>query len=121
MTIMDEITEFLTSYFDVLQNQNLEAFDQIFHKDCVLYSQQDGATVVRPFTEYRKMVAGRASPESLGASRHDEILMIDLLSAQMAVAKVKLRLFDNIMVDHLNLMKIGDHWMIFAKHFHRLG
>ena len=36
------------------------------------------------------------------------------------MAKVQLRLFDNIMVDHLNLMKVDGRWTIMAKHFSRL-
>jgi hypothetical protein len=39
----------------------------------------------------------------------------------MALVKVRLRLFDNIMEDHLNLMQHEGRWMIYAKHFHRVG
>jgi hypothetical protein len=116
-----QITDFLKSYFDVLQSQDLDLFDRVFHPGCVLYSQQDGSTVVRPFAEYRTMVQGRKSPQAGGFPRQDEILLIDMLSPDMAVAKVRLRLFDNIMEDHLNLMKVGGAWRIFAKHFHRAG
>lgn len=77
--------------------------------------------VVRPRPEYRAMVQGRASPQSGGFPRDDEILMIDVLSPDMALAKVRLRLFDNTMVDYLNLMKIDGRWCIVAKHFHRAG
>lgn len=117
--ICDEIRTFLAGYFDVLQNQNMDLFDKVFHPSCVLYSRQDDKTIVRPFAEYRSMVQGRTSPEALGSPRHDEILLVDLLSDDMAVVKVRLRLFSNTMVDHLNLMKVDGRWMIFAKHFHR--
>ena len=117
--VIDEIRSFLGLYFDVLQNQDLDLFDKVFHKDCVLYLQQDGQTTVRPYAEYRAMVAGRTAPEKLGSPRRDEVLLIDVLSDDMAMVKVRLRLFDNTMVDHLNLMKTDGHWMIFAKHFHR--
>lgn len=117
--VLDEIRGFLADYFDVLQNQRMELFDRVFHKNCVLYSRQDGATVVRPFDKYREMVSTRKSPEEAGATRHDEILMIDLLSDEMAVVKVRLRLFSNTMIDHLNIMKTEAGWMIFAKFFHR--
>jgi hypothetical protein len=46
--LIDEIRSFLTDYFDVLQTQDMAMFDRVFHKDCVLYSQQDNAMVVRP-------------------------------------------------------------------------
>ncbi|HDR9512258.1 hypothetical protein C5615_38645 [Burkholderia cepacia] len=118
---VNEILSFLKKYFDVLQNQDLALFDRVFHRDCVLYSQQDGVTIVRPLPEYRKMVEGRKSPQEGGFARHDEIVMIDMLSSDMALAKVRLRLFDNIMVDYLNLMKIDGRWQIVAKLFHRAG
>ncbi len=119
--IHDEIRAFLTNYFDVLQNQNMALFDRVFHQDCVLYSTQDGQTVVRPFQVYREMVQGRASPESVGAPRQDHITMIDVLSDEMALVKVQLRLFDNIMMDYLNINKVNGKWIIMAKHFTRKG
>jgi hypothetical protein len=39
----------------------------------------------------------------------------------MAMVKVQLRLFDNIMIDHLNLMKVDGRWIVMAKHFSRKG
>ena len=119
--LIDEIRAFLKDYFDVLQNQDMDLFDRVFHKDCVLYSQQDGAVVVRPFAAYRSMVQGRQSPQSKGSPRADETLLVDFLSPTMATVKVRLRLFDNIMEDHLNVMKHEGRWMIYAKHFHRVG
>ncbi len=119
--MVDEIQKFLSSYFDVLQSQDLSLFDRVFHRDCMLYSQQDGATVVRPLSEYRKMVEGRDSPESGDFPRRDEVLMIDVLAPDMALAKVRLRLFDNVMIDYLNLMKVDGQWQIVSKLFYRVG
>jgi hypothetical protein len=119
--LIDSLRAFLADYFDVLQTQDMALFDRVFHADCVLYSQQDGQRIVRPFAVYREMVRGRASPASRGCPRDEQILMVDLLSPTMALAKVRLRLFDNIMEDHLNLMLHEGRWMIYAKHFHRVG
>ena len=117
--LIDEIRSFLNDYFEVLQTQDLQIFDRVFHKDCVLYSEQDGAMVVRPFAAYREMVQGREAPVKGNFPRSEELLMADFLSPTMAVVKVRLRLFNNIMEDHLNLMKHEGHWMIYAKHFYR--
>jgi hypothetical protein len=119
--LIDEIRHFLKDYFDVLQTQDMALFDRVFHRDCVLYSAQNGEVVVRPYAVYREMVQGRASPQSKGSPRDDQILLIDLLSEEMAMVKVQLRLFDNIMVDHLNLMKVDGRWIVMAKHFSRKG
>lgn len=117
--LIEEIKTFLNDYFEVLQTQDMAIFDRVFHKDCVLYSQQDDTLVVRPFAQYRSMVQGRQSPATKGAPRAEQVLMVDLLSPTMALVKVRLRLFDNIMEDHLNLMKHEGRWMIYAKHFYR--
>lgn len=82
---------------------------------------QGGQLTVRPFAAYREMVLARTSPAAKGSPRKEEILMIDKLSDTMAVAKVRLRLFDHIMEDHLNLMKHEGQWMIYAKHFTQAG
>ena len=117
--VVDEIKSMLQNYFDVLQTQEMVKFDKVFYPKCVLYSAQDGVIVARTLDEYRAMVQGRKSPQSIGSPRSDEVLMIDVISTEMALAKVRLRLLDNIMVDYLNLMKIDGQWMVVAKHFHR--
>ncbi|MBK5377243.1 nuclear transport factor 2 family protein [Pseudomonas sp. TH08] len=119
--LINEIKAMLENYFSVLQTQDLQGFDEVFHPGCVLYSAQDGEVTVRPFAQYRAMVQGRESPQERGFASLDEILMIDVMSPEMAMVKVRLRLFDNIMVDYLNVMKVQGKWMIFAKLFHKQG
>lgn len=119
--LIDEVREFLNDYFDVLQTQEMALFDRVFHQDCVLYSAQDGAVVVRPYAAYKEMVQARKAPAELGSPRDEQLLMVDFLSETMVTVKVRLRLFDNIMIDHLNLMKQDGRWMIYAKHFYKQG
>ena len=119
--MINEIQSFLKNYFDVLQTQDLNLFERVFHRGCVLYSAQDSTVIVRSFDEYRAMVQGRQSPQEGGFPQLDEVLMIDVMSAEMAIVKVRLRLVNNVMVDYLNLMKVDGHWMIVAKHFHKAG
>lgn len=109
----------LRDYFELLYSQDMTLFDQVFHPDAVLYSAQDGQVVVRPRAEYRTIMEGRCSPQEVNAPRHDEILMIDVLSPEMALVKVRLRLYDNVMVDYLNLLRVEDRWTIAAKLYHR--
>lgn len=118
---IDEIRSFLNDYFEVLQTQDMPLFDRVFHKDCVLYSEQDGVLVTRPYSAYREMVQGREAPATGNFPRNEELLLVDFLSPTMAVLKVRLRLFNNIMEDHLNIMKHDGNWMIYAKHFYRVG
>lgn len=117
---LPEIQSFLADYFDALHTQDLAAFDRVFHPGATLYSQQDGVTVIRPLPEYRSVVAGRASPASVHQPRDETVLMVDMLSDCMALAKVRLRLFDNIMEDHLNMIRTEVGWSIIAKTFTRV-
>ncbi|MFF3114761.1 nuclear transport factor 2 family protein [Kitasatospora sp. NPDC057904] len=109
----------LKDYFDLLYTQDMDLFERVFHPDSVLYSAQDGEVVVRPRAAYRAVMEGRQSPTEAGAPRHDEILLIDVLSPEMALVKVRLRLFGNTMEDYLNLLKVGERWTVAAKLYHR--
>jgi hypothetical protein len=120
-TIMQEIQSLLNNYFDALYTQDLTIFDQVFHKDSVLYNAQDGNTVIRPIAEYREVVKNRKSPKEMGSPRNDNVVLIDFLSSEMAMVKVRLRLYDNIMEDYLNLIKSNGRWQVAAKMWTKVG
>ena len=120
-TTAEEVMQFLQVYFDLLQEQDMNKFDQVFHKDSVLYSQQDNTFTARPVAEYKEIVRGRKSPAEGKYPRKDEILMVDVLSETTALAKVRLRLFDNLMEDYLNLLKVDGKWVIVSKVYFRAG
>ena len=86
--LIDDLRPFLADYFEVLQTQNMALFDRVFHPDCVLYSQQDGQLVVRPYAVYREMVQGRKSPASGGYPRDEQVLMLDVLSPTLSLIHI---------------------------------
>jgi len=115
------IIKLLDDYFEVIHAQDMDLFDQVFHKDCCLYSNADEKTVLRPYALYRDQVAGRQSPQQFGNPRKDEILMIDQLSDSMALAKVQLQMFGGVMQDYLNLIKLDGKWWVIAKLYQQVG
>ena len=115
------LIKLLDNYFDVIYAQDMNLFDQVFHKDCCLYSAQGGELVLRPYAVYRDQVANRQSPKELGNPRKDQILEIDQISDSMAWAKVQLQMFGGIMQDYLNLVKIDAQWWIIAKLYEKVG
>ena len=115
------LIQLLDDYFEVIHAQDLELFDQVFDKDCTLYSAQGGELVLRPFQVYRDQVAGRQSPKELDNPRADQILDIDQISDTMAWAKVQLQMFGGIMQDYLNFVKIDGKWWIIAKLYEKVG
>jgi hypothetical protein len=115
------LIKLLDDYFEVIHAQDMQLFDKVFHKDCTLYSTQDGELVLRPYALYREQVANRKSPKELGNPRKDEILEIDQISDSTAWAKVQLFQFGGIMQDYLNFLKIDGKWWIIAKLYEKVG
>jgi hypothetical protein len=115
------IIKLLDNYFEVMHHQDMAVFDQVFHPDCCLYSTSENKTVLRPYSLYRDQVANRQSPAQLGNPRKDEILMVDQLSATMALAKVQLQMFGGVMQDYLNLIKLDGKWWVIAKAYEQVG
>ncbi|MDC9813718.1 nuclear transport factor 2 family protein [Rhizobium binxianense] len=105
-------------YFDALYACDLELFDRIFHPACSLFDADEGAIAVDPIAGYREVIAKRMSPASRAQPREDEIILIDWLSDVSAAVKVRLRIHENIFIDHLCLVKDKDGWRIVAKIWH---
>ena len=115
------LIKLLDDYFEVIHAQDMQLFDRVFHKDCTLYSSQDGELVLRPYALYKEQVANRKSPKELGNPRKDEILEIDQISDSTAWAKVQLFQFGGIMQDYLNFLKTDGKWWIIAKLYQKVG
>jgi hypothetical protein len=115
------IKKLMDDYFDVMHLQNMELFDKVFHKDCVLYSGQGGELSIRPYKIYREQVATRKSPNELGESRHDKVLMIDQVSETLALVKPQLTMFGGLMQDYLNIVFLDGQWWIMAKMWEKVG
>lgn len=120
-SVKKEIRAALGNYFEAMHSQDLECFDSVFHKNVTLYSAQGNELVLRPYEIYRDQVVNRQSPKELGNPRADEVLMIDVISESMALAKVQLQMFGGIMQDYLNFVKIDGHWWIIAKLYEKVG
>jgi Putative lumazine-binding len=120
-SIDPSIKAFMESYFDVMHFQDMDLFDKVFHKDCVLYSAQGGELSIRPYPIYREAVANRKSPNELGESRNESVLMIDQVSSTLALVKPQLTMFGGLMQDYLNLVFLDGQWWIMAKMWERVS
>ncbi|MEY4988647.1 MAG: hypothetical protein RI933_280 [Actinomycetota bacterium] len=110
-----EIKKLIADYFEVLHFQDMQLFDKVFHKDCVLYSAQGGELSIRPYAIYREAVANRKSPAELGNRRNDQVLMFDQISPTLALVKPQLEMFGGVMQDYLNLVFLDGQWWVMAK------
>ena len=115
------IQKFVHDYFDVMHFQDMDLFDRVFHKECVLYSAQTGELNIRPYSIYREAVANRQSPAELGNARDDRVLMFDQVSPTLAIVKPQLQMFGGVMQDYLNLIFLDGQWWIISKLWERVG
>lgn len=115
------IQRLITDYFEVMHFQDMELFDRVFHKDCVLYSAQGGSLSIRPYAVYREAVATRQSPAELGNPRADNVLMFDQVSPTLALVKVQLQMFGGVMQDYLNIVYLDGQWWVMAKMWEKVG
>lgn len=115
------IKKLISDYFDVLHFQDMELFDKVFHKDCVLYSAQSGENNIRPYAIYREAVANRKSPAELGNERQDQVLLFDQVSPTLALVKPQLQMFGGIMQDYLNIVFLDGQWWVMAKMWEKVG
>jgi hypothetical protein len=110
-----EIKKLIADYFEVLHFQDMELFDKVFHKDCVLYSAQGGTLNIRPYDVYREAVLNRQSPHDAGNARNDKVLMFDQISPSLALVKPQLEMFGGVMQDYLNIVFLDGQWWVMAK------
>lgn len=113
-----EISKAVDLYFSALYECNLSKFDEVFHPNCSLFDAMDDTFTAMPIADYRAIVGKRASPASVGQVRDDVLISVDLLSPDIGVAKVRLRIHDKVFIDHLNFVKIDQRFMIVAKLWH---
>ena len=115
------IKKLIADYFEVLHYQDMELFDNVFHKDCVLYGAQGGVLNIRPYAQYREAVANRQSPHDAGNARNDQVLMFDQISPNLALVKAQLEMFGGVMQDYLNIVLLDGQWWVMAKMWEKVG
>ncbi|WP_018150095.1 nuclear transport factor 2 family protein [Leeia oryzae] len=113
-----EISKAVELYFNALYECDLHKFDQVFHPSSSLFDATNDSFTAMPIADYRDIIANRRSPASISQMREDELISIDLLSQDIGVAKVRLRIHDKVFIDHLNFARIDGRFMIVAKLWH---
>lgn len=113
-----ELLQAVDVYFRALYNCDVSLLDTVFHPSSSLFDVDEGPVVVDPFPAWREVVANRTSPASVSQDRDEQILSLDWLSEKTAVVRVRLRVLDEIFVDHLSFVDGPDGWQIVAKVWH---
>ena len=112
------LLEAVERYLALMYDNDVSRFDQIFAPSAQLHGLRDGTLQLIPAEDYRKRLAGRASPQSKNALRLQEVLLVDFASPTQAMVKVRVRIDTQQYLDYLAWHCIDGGWRITAKSFH---
>jgi len=104
-------------YLDGLYEGDAEKLASVFHPTSALTYEADGAVSILPRDEWLKAVRERASPQSQGLPRHDEILVVDQSSPSTAFVKLKCAIPPRFFTDYLSFLKVDGRWQVAQKVF----
>lgn len=119
MTLVQEMTEAVQLYCDLMYDCEVAKFDRVFAATAQLHGFREGAMSCWPAAQYKEVLAGRTSPKTLGSPRDEHLLMLDITSPTQALAKVQVRINDMVFVDYLSYHKIDGTWLVTSKAYHR--
>jgi hypothetical protein len=105
-------------YFDLMYDADVSGFDRVFRPTAQLHGLRDGKMRMLTTQAYRDILASTPSPKSQNASRQEEILLLDVTSADQALAKVRVRINAIVYVDYLSYHRVGGEWLVSSKAFH---
>ena len=113
-----EIEKVITIYFDLLYKGDKDLIETVFLPEANVSSLSNDKIVKIDMDGFRKRIAERQSPESIGEIRDDKIILIDISSPTTAMVKVKCNILHNNYIDYLSLLKVSGRWKIISKVFH---
>ena len=116
--IIDEIEKVIKTYFDLLYKGEKDLIESVFLPEANVSSLYNDKIIKIDMDGFRKRIAERKSPESIGEMRDDKIIMIDISSPTTAMVKVKCNILHNNYIDYLSLFKVSGKWKIISKVFH---
>ena len=101
-------------YFEGLFTGNVQLLRQVFHPHTMLYGDINAQPYSKTLDAYLTAVANRVSPKDSGKPFESELIFIDVIHS-IAVAKVRVKMYDFNYYDLLSFHKINDKWMIVNK------
>ena len=113
-----KIETIIRIYLDLLYKGDIDLIKSVFHQEATVSSISEGKIISVNMEGFRKRVATRESPESIGETRHDKIIWIDISSPTTAIAKVECMILKNHYTDYLSFIKVSEKWGIISKVFH---
>ncbi len=114
-TDQDAITLALeNNYFEGIYRGNVSLLQKIFHPKTLLFGDIKGEPYSKTIDQYLDAVGTRLSPKDSGKSFEKEIISIKVVNS-IAIAEVKLKMYDFNYHDLLSFHRIDDKWLIVNK------
>jgi hypothetical protein len=117
---MDQLTpaSAVNAYLELMYTADDGEFPEVFHDVCVIHGMRDGKLVAWSADEFRDVMRGRPSPASTGAPRQQETIRLEQSAADMATARVRVRIGQIRFLDELVLHRVDERWLVTSKAFH---
>ncbi len=112
------LTQAVQRYFDLMYDADVSGFDRVFRPTAQLHGLREGKMRMLTAQAYRDILASGPSPKAQSATRQEEILLLDVTSADQALAKVRVRINTIVYVDYLNYHRVDGEWLVSSKSFH---
>ncbi|MCF0069673.1 nuclear transport factor 2 family protein [Dyadobacter sp. CY261] len=109
-----DIAAVLSDYFNGVFKGDTELLRSAFHPQALVAGDVNGQPYFKTLDQYLDGVKNRKSPFELGESFRMEIISIEIINL-IAVAKVRLPMFEFNYHDLLSLTKIDGRWVIVNK------
>lgn len=101
-------------YFQGIYEGDIDAMDRIFYPDALLFGDVKGQPYAKTYAQYIDAVKNRQSPKDSGKPFKGEVLNIRVVNS-IAVAEVKVKMFEFHYHEFLSFHKINDNWVIVTK------
>ncbi|MFT3910759.1 MAG: nuclear transport factor 2 family protein [Ferruginibacter sp.] len=108
------VTTVLSNYFKAIFNGDTELLRSTFHPQALVAGDVNGQPYFKTVDQYIEGVKNRKSPSELNETFRMEILAIEIINS-IAVAKVRVPMFEFNYFNFLSLNKINGEWVIMNK------
>ena len=101
-------------YFKGIYEGNLDLLQKIYHPGTLLFGDVKGQPYAKTLDQYLDGVKNRQSPKDSGKPFKGEILSVKLVNS-IAVAEVKVKMYDFNYYELLSFHKLEGRWLIVNK------
>lgn len=108
------IHETLEAYFKSIYEGDVVLLQSTFNEGTLLFGDVKGQPYSKTLEQYLDGVKNRKSPKDSGLPFHGEIISIDSINS-IAVAKVKVKMYEFRYHEFLSFHKIEGKWVIVNK------